>query len=341
MATTTTNYGFDVPTSSDLVKNGATQIALLGQDLDTFLFRPFTRNMVINGGMDVWQRGTTGLGTTTGSYTADRWVLGSSSTTVTRDTDVPVSPYFQYSLKMVGTSDNSLIQRVEASNSTLLAGQTVTFSFYAKRTAGAGALDVRFYYPTTADTYGAITQIGSTVVVAASPSSSWTRYTVTAAIGTNITTGLQILINNTGASTTFITGAQLEIGSQASPFTRAGGNIAGELAMCQRYYYRNTSGAAYVNMGIGAATSTTASTMDMQFPVTMRIAPTSIDFSTLRLQDFAAGYVVTTLTIGTNGTGFQMGEMTANVASGLTSGKVYWIGSNNSSTGYIAFSAEL
>jgi hypothetical protein len=35
MATTTTNYGFDIPQSSDLVKNGATQIALLGQDIDT------------------------------------------------------------------------------------------------------------------------------------------------------------------------------------------------------------------------------------------------------------------------------------------------------------------
>ena len=35
MATTTTNFGFDVPTSSDLVKNGATAIALLGQDIDT------------------------------------------------------------------------------------------------------------------------------------------------------------------------------------------------------------------------------------------------------------------------------------------------------------------
>jgi hypothetical protein len=35
MATTTTNFGFDIPTSSDLVKNGATQIALLGQDIDT------------------------------------------------------------------------------------------------------------------------------------------------------------------------------------------------------------------------------------------------------------------------------------------------------------------
>ena len=35
MATTTTNYGFDIPTSSDLVKNGATAIATLGQDIDT------------------------------------------------------------------------------------------------------------------------------------------------------------------------------------------------------------------------------------------------------------------------------------------------------------------
>ena len=35
MATTTTNFGFDVPTSSDLVKDGATAIALLGQDINT------------------------------------------------------------------------------------------------------------------------------------------------------------------------------------------------------------------------------------------------------------------------------------------------------------------
>jgi hypothetical protein len=35
MATTTTNFGFDIPTSSDLVKNGATAIAELGQDIDT------------------------------------------------------------------------------------------------------------------------------------------------------------------------------------------------------------------------------------------------------------------------------------------------------------------
>ena len=35
MATTTTNFGFDIPQSTDLVKDGATAIATLGQDIDT------------------------------------------------------------------------------------------------------------------------------------------------------------------------------------------------------------------------------------------------------------------------------------------------------------------
>jgi hypothetical protein len=37
MATTTTNFGWDIPTSTDLVKDGATAIATLGQDIDTAL----------------------------------------------------------------------------------------------------------------------------------------------------------------------------------------------------------------------------------------------------------------------------------------------------------------
>ena len=35
MATVTTNFSFDIPQSSDLVKDGATAIALLGQEIDT------------------------------------------------------------------------------------------------------------------------------------------------------------------------------------------------------------------------------------------------------------------------------------------------------------------
>ena len=38
MATTTTNYGWDIPQSTDLVKDGATAIATLGQDIDTSIY---------------------------------------------------------------------------------------------------------------------------------------------------------------------------------------------------------------------------------------------------------------------------------------------------------------
>jgi hypothetical protein len=298
------------------------------------------KNFLINGGQDIWQRGATGLGTSTGSYTADRWVLGSSSTTVTRDTDVPVSPYFQYSLKMVGTGDNSLIQRIEASNSTLLAGQTITFSFYAKRTSGTGALDVRFYYPTTADTYGAVTQIGSTVVVSASPASSWTRYTVTAAIGTNITTGLQVLINNTGATTTFITGAQLELGSVATPFARAGGSIGGELALCQRYYYRvnSTLNANSFLSVLGTAPSTTAWAGAFALPVTMRSNVSAIDYSGMVWYDGTNAVSISTLTLNQT---HPSTPLLYGTGTGLTAFRPYYLFANNSTSAYLGFSAEL
>ena len=38
MATTTPNYGWSVPTSSDLVKNGATAIETLGDSVDDSLW---------------------------------------------------------------------------------------------------------------------------------------------------------------------------------------------------------------------------------------------------------------------------------------------------------------
>jgi hypothetical protein len=281
------------------------------------------RNFVINGGMDVWQRGTSGFGTSTGTYTADRWVLGSSSTTVTQDTDVPVSPYFNYSLKMVGTGDNSIIQRVEALNSTLLAGQTVTFSFYAKRTAGAGALDVRFYYPTSKDVYGAITQIGSTVVVAASPSSSWTRYSVTAAIGTNITTGLQILINNTGASTTFITGAQLELGNVATSFSRVGGTVANEITACLRYFEAQTdsSGGIDGNVGMGFFVTTTTALVTMYYTKKLKSPSTTLNAGNLEAITAGAGITgLSSITFGTYGAPTTTSQTIAGTVSATTVG---------------------
>lgn len=373
---TSPNYAWAEPDNSSLVKNGAADIRTLGDAIDTSVwnigFGQAGKNKVINGDFTLNQRAFTS-NTTTASYNFDRWLQQNSggSFTVTSQSftagAAPVAGYEAATFVQGITATQSaagdfaiITQRIESVRT--FAANTVTISFWAKANTGTPKIGVELQQNFGAG--GSPSATVSTPAGAVTLTTSFARYSVTVAVpsisgktigstantsylelnlwtssgATNATRASSIGIQNFTAS---IWGVQVEYGSKATPFETATGTIQGELAACQRYYYRNTSGAAYVNMGIGAATSTTASTMDMQFPVTMRIAPTSIDFSTLRLQDFAAGYAVTTLTIGTNGTGFQMGEMTANVASGLTSGKVYWIGSNNSSTGYIAFSAEL
>jgi hypothetical protein len=305
------------------------------------------KNFIINGGFDIWQRGTSGFSTSNATYTADRWQNSSNNLTITRDTDVPTSPYFNYSMKMVGTAANSVIQRIESANSTLLAGQNITVSFYAKRTSGTGNLDVRFYYPSATDNFASVTQIGSTVVLSASPSSSWTRYSTTVAIGTNVTAGLQILINNDTSSggTTFITGVQLEIGSVATPFSRAGGTIQGELAACMRYYWRSESGSAQQKFTQGPAYSTTSVLCNpITLPSPMRVKPTAVDYGgTIWLQQHAGagGNNVTSIAIDGDYTNTKQVVLIASVASGLTAGTIYELKANSSSTAYIGLSAEL
>jgi len=230
------------------------------------------RNLIINGGFDVWQRGTSGFATSDGTYTADRWRHTSNNLTITRDADVPSG--FRYSAKLVGTSDNSFSQRIEAATASKLAGKQVYFSCWAKRTSGSGAVDVRFYYPSAEDNFASNTQIGSTVVLSSSPSSSWSYYTATITLPADVSKGLMVLINNVGASTTFITGVQLEQNYQPTPFEQR--PIGVELALCQRYYYKHVDGAV-VTVGTicnAANFSATDARGIIHFPVTMRGIPT-------------------------------------------------------------------
>jgi hypothetical protein len=230
------------------------------------------RNVIINGGFDIWQRGTTGFATTDGTYTADRWRHTSNGLTITRDTDVPSG--FRYSAKLVGTGDNSFAQRIEAATASKLALKQVVFSCWAKRTSGTGALDVRFYYPSAEDNFTTNTQIGSTIILSSLPSSSWTYYTATITLPSNVSTGLMMLINNVGASTTFITGVQLEQNLQATPFEQR--PIGVELGLCQRYYERFQLDNAAITrtIGPGGWDSATSFSLSLMFKTLKRTTPT-------------------------------------------------------------------
>jgi hypothetical protein len=302
------------------------------------------KNAIINGGMDIWQRGTTFTATANLTYLADRWYNSTGTTlTVTRDTDVPTSPYFQYSLKMVGTGTNSIAMRIESANSIPLAGQTITFSFYAKRTSGAGALSVNFYYPSATDNFTSVTQIGSSNVVSSSPSSSWTRYQVSVAIGTNITTGLLVLIDNTNASTTFITGAQLELGSTATTFSRNASTIQGELAACQRYYYRSTGAADQNRIAVlGGNPTTSIFDCNVAVPSTFRGTVSAIDTANIGV------YINNNNTVYSGGTWTVLsGVSTAptvrytHTSGAMTQGHNGYIVQNGATAGYFGLSAEL
>jgi hypothetical protein len=83
-------------------------------------------NVIINGGMDIWQRGASFSGNV---YTADRWYGGNSPSAIARSTDVPAG--FTYSLDITG-ANHLLGQLVESSNAVKLQGQPVTISFWAK-----------------------------------------------------------------------------------------------------------------------------------------------------------------------------------------------------------------
>ena len=95
------------------------------------------RNLIINGAMQVWQRTTSVTTSSSGTFSADRWASNAGASTVfSRSTDVPTG--FQYSLSVAGATYTGIRTRIEAADCKRIAGQEVTFSWYAKRTAGTG-----------------------------------------------------------------------------------------------------------------------------------------------------------------------------------------------------------
>lgn len=359
---TTTNYGFTVPTSADLVKNGATAISTLGSNLDTFLFRPFTKNSVLNSDFSVWQRGTSFTSVSNVAYTADRWCVFTGSISgrdVSRQAtnDTTNLPFIKYAARVGRASGNTnttnffIGQSYESTASTPLAGKTVVISYYARAGANyssaSNVLNVYAGWGTGTDQniFAGYTGQTSLGVTNATLTTTWQRFTTTGTLGATATEfGLYFgytPVGTAGANDYFeITGVQVEIGTTATPFTTATGTIQGELAACQRYYYRATSGSSYGYLGaLGDADSTTRVQAMLTNPVTMRTNPSAIDYSTVATYDGVAITTVTALTIGFASPTGQ--NLFATVASGLTQYRNYSLIAQNSTSAYIGLSAEL
>ena len=333
MATTTTNYGFDVPQSSDLVKNGATQIALLGQDLDTFLFRPFTNNALYNSGFDIAQRGTSFTGLAGTDYTLDRWMLWSTSggqsnyvsqqsvgnLSTTPNQAVRYCARVGRTAATTNTGMRQFAQTLETSDSICFAGQTITASYYARAganySAASNALNAQVTYGTGTDQifYG-FTGSGGAGSGTATLTTSWQRFSFTATVPTTATeiafTAYWTPTGTAGAADYFeITGVQLEVGSQMSPWNRMGRSIEQELAACQRYLpvmpvWTEAFGYCYaINSYI----------VGFKFPVTARVRPTGISVNDISnstmYNQLNSGTTPAAITLNTGGTGIESGSI--------------------------------
>lgn len=313
------------------------------------------KNKIINGDMSVWQRGTS-FSNIFAAYTADRYISGYGSggtqsisrQDVTGATGLPndIRYAMRYATTSAASGQYNVTQRIE--NVQTLAGQTVVFSFYARRVSGTGTtlrLNAYQLFGTGGSTFTQpATDIDFTVT-----NSDFQRFTYSftmpsmsgKTIGTDSYLDFRLAFP-TAVSTFDVTGWQLEAGSTATPFQTASGSLQGELALCQRYYYRNTPGTAYGQQGTGFAYQTDRAAFAVTFPVSMRTVPSSIDYSGLAVDLFGVGqYTFTALSLTASTRTLTSCVLETSGSTGLTAFRPYNLAGANNSSNYLGFSAEL
>lgn len=242
------------------------------------------KNALINGAMDVWQRSTSS--TTNLSYTADRWFQYTSAGTTTFSRESTIIPTgSQYSMKIAQASASATItvnQAIETLNAVQFAGQTVSISMMCYASASTG-MQIQLGYSTSTDVgpLGTWTNISASSGGAATVTNAWQKMSGTYVIpSTAKSLYVSLFIPTLTATTNAYFGqAMVELGSVPTTFSRAGGNFQGELAACQRYYWRATVDGVGDRFGYGSNISTTDAQIMTQFPVQMRTIPSALETS--------------------------------------------------------------
>jgi hypothetical protein len=323
------------------------------------------KNAIINSAFDVWQRGTSLASTAAYNYyTADRYPFnfGTNTTaTISRQltNDTTNLPFIQYCARMQRNSGATTVANLaihytlENQDTNRFIGQSVTFSFYARAGANyssaSNALNIAFASGTGTDQSIANGLTGQTnfITSTATLTTTWQRFTYT---GTVPTTAKQIgffayaVTSGTAGANDYyeMTGLQLELGSTATAFARNATTSQGELAACQRYYYLLQSGQSKF-FGTGTYISATNVYVTVPLPVTMRTSAT-LDIVTgtgYYIASSAGGGSDALNTLTIDGLSTTVIALYNNTQAAGTAGQGCVLLTQNSTSPYIAFSAEL
>ncbi len=328
------------------------------------------KNKIINGDFYVNQRNFTSTTTST-TFGHDRWRLRSAGGTATYSTQAftagtaPVAGYEGTNFARLvtsgqsGTNDYASIEQPIEDVRTF-AGQTVTVSFWAKASTGTPnvGLSLQQYFGS-----GGSTSVYTSPAVKAI-TSSWARYSFNVAVpsisgktittATNLSLWLETSVGTAISAAGFaavgiqnvtidIWGVQVESGSTATGFQTASGSIQGELALCQRYYYRQSAtNNANTYFGSAWANGSTFIESPISLPVVMRTTPTLESTGTASNYSANMGnssFVATVAPLmDISSVDTPVIYITVSGATNATAGAIK---ANGTTSAYLGFSAEL
>jgi hypothetical protein len=320
-------------------------------------------NPVINGGFDIWQRGTSSTANSFAGgagYSADRWQSYSSGNTITTSRqatgDTTNLPTIQYCARLqrnsgqTSTSTVNMFHSIETANSIPFIGKAITVTFWARAGANyssaSNALTAAVYTGTGTDqVLNSFTGLATTVSSNVTLTTTWQRFAIT---GTPASTATEIGLaffytpSGTAGANDYVelTGVQIDIGtysaSSAPQFRRSGNTLAGELAACQRYYAKSYPQAIFAdgvtqaegNAQMIAATVSALFTY-IPYPVTMRTSPTVNVYAGAggqgsgSIRNNSTGPVVTGVNVVTSNTGIYQIGKTTAFTAGYIYGFEY------------------
>ena len=306
------------------------------------------KNLLINGSVQVWQKGTTQTKSNSysntgpdhmttyygGTYAQQSVVLPSgqevSALRYTADTSSNACPNFNWIMEDAGK---------------ILRGQTVTISWWM-RTSKPGIMMGARVNNVANSRYsggGSYYTLGQTSGFIYEATTSWTYHSRTVALS-DANTHAHGLAEIWAAGGSMSSGdwfeiaqVQLELGSVATDFEHR--SYGEELALCQRYFYQHIKGAGFISLAMMYGATESYGYID--FPVTMRVPPTGSAVSGTNY------YVCYTGGSGPNFNGITFSDTTTNTTrvqvelnTSATAGNAAMYQTGNANAG-VSFDAEL
>jgi len=290
------------------------------------------RNLIINGGFQCWQRSTDNESTSTswGYRTVDRFQTNKGRYRKTSDTvDGRTVDVIQIDPSSgVYHGGRGMFTMLEDYNAY---DKPTVLSVYIKADAATTA-DIGQLY----DYGGSSTvQAGTTVNI----TTSWQRFEVQYSAQTFSQAAGHYIINAlVDGRTYYVAMAQLETGTQATPFEHR--SYADTIRQCRRYFSRinaDSTAAALINVAVWSS-STKYGTL--RFPVEMRTNPTFSVSNNSHFTLLVAGSTTTPTSFIVNPGDTTYAELNVGTSSFGSGGQAGWVRIGNTS-GYADLDAEL